>query len=616
MPMNKKFRQLLQMIGCLIGTTVIVWGASQMNANSMLFTKGDVTTYHMSLKDSEKVTATEIGDAYFVRDTELGNEIEFMFTNVSVSTSGFIDLEVGGELYNMDPLNTLTTLDVTTSSAGAASYRLYYGATTFDCNFFLEKEFDAAHANQKVTFTLDFAANFFCLVNTGTSTLTLDRVDTCFTCIAGNELATEFAVANKHQYFTNAEIAVPVAKVMLGTEKLDTVAVVKDPDGLMVTGNPITLEKAGNYSVTYTATKGLSRYEKTVTFESTGTVNFISSPTPGAVKSITPGATDGLVFDLNPDEMIYFNEIVDVSGATFAGTYILLSPGMNPVQQATFKVILRDVVDPTNYIEVVLITSPGDGRISVWAHTSGSPLGSGVDNVFSPKVNLIFDYAAKQFGVGDKSTILNLDPTWTGFTDGKAIMTLECADVESGPGKFFADYAFDTRGHVVTGQPSYRSGKDFHLMKDSTYKLTGYTVNVPTTDCSFFLYRMVFKSENINATLKVKIIDTADENNFIYLVYESLSDKRIRFSLSANGNPDLANLMQTGRYMTAGHNLNTIWDGASHWIRSTDINQAAYGGVANAPLGAFNPVTVKLEFTCDQNITFELDYFGDVANWL
>ena len=578
----------------------------------------------ISLLAETKITSEEIFANQFSRNTDLGTVKRFGMNNCAVSSAGFVDLTIGGKVFNVDSLNEIKTVTIVASSTNASSYRLYYGDSVDTCNFFLEKNLEAASSEVSATFTLDFAANYFSIVNSGSEAVVIDAVSVSYTGVKNQALASEFCVAMQQQYFLGKEIDVPVGQVILGSEVLNATKVVKDPDGLVTNGNKIILNKLGTYSVEYTVTKGESKFVKVVEFDSVDDVKFISSYNPAAVQGIQPGTPNGLTFNLNEGDELFFNEMTDVSVATFAGSYVFLAPGLSVENNAKFRVTLNDVTHPSNYLEVVYQTYAGNTKASVWARASnqhGNYNGFDV-NFDSHSFLIIFDYAAKKIGAGNKDNVFDLADTsfygtaWGGFTDGNVYMKLECLEADGGVANCTADWVYDSRSYAVSGKPSSRDGTTFNLAANSNYVLSGYHVDVPTTDCSFFLFRLVFTSTVINATIKVKVINTADETDFMYVVVESLSDARLRFSISRDGNPDLDNLMQTNRYIQSGQDLNVVWDGASKIIRSTNTQQATYGGVASASLGTFNPTSVKFEFQSDVNISFGIDYLGDTLSWL
>lgn len=457
----------------------------------------------------------------------------------------------------------------------------------------------------------------------------------------------ELAVALFNQYQLNSTLQVPIGKLYCGDLVIDTTSQVIAPNHDILTSEEVTLNQLGTYEVVYSGNHDGKVVKKSAFFDVVETVAYVSSSADDVVQKIVVGGEgayrEGIYFTLhNEEEVLTVNEPIDISKAAFSSNYLLTQVGFKNGAASLaaadiFEIKMTDMGNPLNYVLIQLAQHPYMAvRTQVKARAVaqefqalGEPVVCNMTGAYADgfQTNIFYDAATKQIAAGNRDNIIaqlgaDEDHPWAGFSSDHIILSYRAYGFNQDQAQYTFGYVDDSHNYSVTSsaQNSYREGITFHLFKDANFVLDGYHITVPTTNCSFFLFRFVFNyAKNINTTIKVKIIDTADANNFLYLIVESLSDARLRFSISHDGEPDLNHLMQTNVYTNNSdplNSLNIIWNGGTKEITSSNIAQATYGGVSSVSLGTFNPTNVRFELVSNQNIAFDFDYFGDTKNWL
>ncbi len=181
-------------------------------------------------------------------------------------------------------------------------------------------------------------------------------------------------------YKTGALLEIPAGSIVYGgkTYAADEEVVLYCPDGSALKGTRFTLDQAGDYTVTYTATVD----GKTVTATRTLTVKALPYGVPNSsawsfvdtlkTQNATDGATGGLSVELAMGAKFTYNKPIDVTNASLETPIITFSPYQfsnymldstgKPTAEATEMYLrLTDAYDPDNYIDFYMLDrSPTD----------------------------------------------------------------------------------------------------------------------------------------------------------------------------------------------------------------------------------------------------------------
>ena len=166
-----------------------------------------------------------------------------------------------------------------------------------------------------------------------------------------------------------------------GVETLANV-VVTYPEGTTTTNQKVTLRTAGRYTVSYTAVVDGRIYKEVETFVANyRTASYTEDATSAeyGAHELAP-TVEGLVVRLTEGDQLLFNEVIDVSNATFADVIFEAfvtadSPGTLDFSKLFVQV--TDVSDPNNYLKVRYIhtqSSSGGPFTYVLAGGNGQPM--------------------------------------------------------------------------------------------------------------------------------------------------------------------------------------------------------------------------------------------------
>ncbi len=180
----------------------------------------------------------------------------------------------------------------------------------------------------------------------------------------------DIAFENVYEY--GSRVSIPARTVMVDGKAVETVAVVKYPDGTTSKADEILLNVGGKYSVTYSAIVGMKSYEKTETFFvesniltmnderssfSYGSYTYDRLLADGSYMAgeKTYTCEPGIMVRLAEGDTVTFTQPVDLRGVTMDD--VLLSAFATPDVQGVsdFERIIftfTDVADPNVYLSV------------------------------------------------------------------------------------------------------------------------------------------------------------------------------------------------------------------------------------------------------------------------
>lgn len=235
------------------------------------------------------------------------------------------------------------------------------------------------------------------------------------------------------QYEVGKTIMLPSAN--FGELNAEIVEVI-GPDSIAVTtaDNKLTFTQAGKYTVIYRA-EGYERITKEINLFAAETPSYLSTSDgqgvyakEGSLASIT---------EWNRDTVLYINEVVDLSKMfeLTESTAIMQPQFQNDGTTLAFdklKIKLTDYKNGGNYLTVEIWANPDDpGKVMAkLVYADGKAVNfpnNGVCNMYGmDPINIFFDYAKNQIAVGGPDNFVELDAAnWSGFTDGKCVVSLE-----------------------------------------------------------------------------------------------------------------------------------------------------------------------------------------------
>ena len=282
----------------------------------------------------------------------------------------------------------------------------------------------------------------------------------------------------KTEYQLDEEITIPEYHfVENGTMIPATEYILEYPNGLMKSGRTHTLDVAGVYTISYSATSNGRVYTEEASFvviNKLYTFENEKSSIYYGVNENYKNAPEGLVLSVAAGDEISFNQIIDLSDKTKVDR--LLSFYITPLESGTFdaaNITIRftDAYDPDNYMDIIfkclygirpwakeltytVAQTPGNPTVggthvgNMWGWTSYQTF-CGVEmwghKVGEDPYNVHFDYATKQVWLQAKhpakgfegTYVADLDdPTiftnpWKGFTTGEVYMSVFASSFNS-----------------------------------------------------------------------------------------------------------------------------------------------------------------------------------------
>ena len=295
-------------------------------------------------------------------------------------------------------------------------------------------------------------------------------------------------------YVVGNVLSVPLANFKSSTTTITAVG----PNGVVaiVEGNKLPLNDVGSYTIRWTADKDTSIYEER-TINVVENLGYISS-SDGAVTNSMAG-TKIYANNYNKDATLTVNNIVDVSGARFAGSYLIaqvvFGEGLTDISGmfTNFVIKVTDYNNPANYFTVTLASASFE-KMNAYVKHSSSDEAILIEGVyFGGGMNILFDYADKKVAIGAKDNAANITG-FEGFTDGRCVVTMYALEWATGVESVNLgfDWVFDNRNYAVsmddcyttiTQAPEQAKGIPLSRVMLDSYEM-GKTLVLPTADAA------------------------------------------------------------------------------------------------------------------------------------
>ena len=180
---------------------------------------------------------------------------------------------------------------------------------------------------------------------------------------AGGAQAALSPVELESEYLIGTRLVVPEATFSLGGESLATSTELAFPDGTVTSARQVTLDKTGNYRLTYRALKDGAVYSEEKQFSVYSKLYEVGSSQSSVRygQAAAAYAPDGLNVNLYSGDVFKYNKVLDLSGNTATDDFLKISIVPSVIGQRDCDelfIMLTDAYDAENVLTISCIGYP------------------------------------------------------------------------------------------------------------------------------------------------------------------------------------------------------------------------------------------------------------------
>lgn len=354
-----------------------------------------------------------------------------------------------------------------------ANVKLAYYDNAFVCET-VKATFPDQHMQTGLTITvdqlgsyqLDFEVELYAEILTATFTFTVENYDPIYQNINPVN-PTPISVYRDKLYRPDASVIGDLFGRKVECQYLHAIS----PAHITITEAEFVLTELGTYELIYRFNDGVRDFycaKELISKEKYQNTTGVYASMIGEKSTLTITPNVGITTTLYRGEYLQFNEIIDLSRASFQGNYVILSPRFVDTVICFTKLVIKlvDLEDPTNYVLVELLNLGEPSRTFVQAYAYNQEPGtygnscicSMFGNPLQCQANIFYDHKGKMFACGDKNAMCgDLDSSsygkkrWHGFSGDECLMSVYAEEwvegVESAQLDF--DYVDDSRAYLV-----------------------------------------------------------------------------------------------------------------------------------------------------------------------